>query len=362
MTQPHGAPPPSTGAAAPGGTGSDTSTAPADLGRGPARLLAYLAAGLSGACYVLGFFDDIGAIAVGLVVAGGLLAAAATLPRAGRLLVPAAVVAGTGALVLLQFVVRAPLVSTVVVVALVVAFLLAGATAAAVLIDAGLLKLPAPKPRRPAGPVPAGYPQGYGYGPYPGYPPGPYGPGGPGYGGQPGGGAGQPFGGPPSPYPPGDQPTVYTGPAPYRQPSGVAPVPPSAPTRVDTGSSEWFARPDQPAPTPAAGVPLVSGPDRAGAPGAPAPTPAAGVPLGSRPDRPGTPDQVDPSDQPVAAPADRRVAPSDPTILAPPPPGVPRAEPTVIAPVSTEPDATTARDDDLAEERRVADPWQRPQN
>ena len=186
-------------------------TPDAQLAPGPARLLALVAAGLAIVIYVIAFFDEgqvLGGLGGALLIAGGLLAGAAVLPKVGRVLVPAAVLVTTGTLLLLQsqVVYGAPVAA---IVALVLAFLQAGAVVGAVLLDAGIVRAPARRPSARSGygqPGPQGYGQpgfgqsgGYGqpgYGaPQPGYgqpgygQPGPYGSGPSGYGQQ---GAGQP--------------------------------------------------------------------------------------------------------------------------------------------------------------------------
>lgn len=123
-------------------------------------VLSFVELGLSGS--LIGF----------LLLGGGLLAGAALLPKVGRVLVPAAVVVVTGTLFLLQAVAQGGA-STTAIIALVLAFLQAVAVIGAVLLDAGLVKAPAPRPR-----APQGYGQPGGYGQYP-----------PGYGQQ--GGYGQ---------------------------------------------------------------------------------------------------------------------------------------------------------------------------
>jgi hypothetical protein len=144
-------------------------------------LLSFVEAGLSGS--LIGF----------LLLGGGLLAGAALLPKVGRVLVPATVIVVTGTLFLLQAVAQGGS-STTAIVALVLAFLQSAAAIGAVLLDSGLVKAPAPRPRAPQGygqpggygQYPPGYgqPGGYGqYGPQQGYPQQGYGA--PGYG-QPG--------------------------------------------------------------------------------------------------------------------------------------------------------------------------------
>lgn len=147
----------------------ETSAKPKDhqLAPGPARLLVLIAAGLALVIYVLGFLNDLGLgslFAGPLVLGGGLLAGAAVLPKVGRVLLPAAVAVITGTLLLLQGVTGTPGAPTMMIVALVLSFLLVAAVVAAVLLDAGILTMPAPRPS-----APPGYPQP-GYGTY-GQPP-----------------------------------------------------------------------------------------------------------------------------------------------------------------------------------------------
>ena len=142
---------------------------------GPARLLALLAAGLALVIYILGFVEDtqlINRVGGLLVIGGGLLGAAALLPKAGRVLVPATVLALVGSLALLQETAAGFEVATTTIVAVILAFLLTIALVGAVLLEAGVVKVPAPRPQ-------AAYPQ-QGYGGYGGQQPPGYG----GYGGQ----------------------------------------------------------------------------------------------------------------------------------------------------------------------------------
>jgi Family of unknown function (DUF5336) len=189
---------------APGTTSGETAAVRADaapaekggLAPGPARLLALVAAGLAVVFYLLGFFGEIGIVSglVGLlVVVGGLLAGSAVLPKAPRVLAPAAVITVSGMLALLQAVVAGNT-SGLLVGALVVAFLASLAAVGALLLDAGIVTAPAPRPKAPAyGQQPYGQqgwnPQpGYGqYGQAPGQPEhGQQGYGQQGYGAQPG--------------------------------------------------------------------------------------------------------------------------------------------------------------------------------
>jgi Family of unknown function (DUF5336) len=157
---------------APSTTSSNTAAVKADvapekggLPPGPARLLALVAAGLAVVFYLLGFFGEIGIVSglVGLlVVVGGLLAGSAVLPKAPRVLAPAAVITVSGMLALLQAVVAGNT-SGLLVGALVVAFLASLAVVGALLLDAGIVTAPAPRPKAPAyGQAPYGQQQPYG--------------------------------------------------------------------------------------------------------------------------------------------------------------------------------------------------------
>jgi Family of unknown function (DUF5336) len=191
------------GAAASGSTSPGTSSSESSAGSeapqlapGPARLGVLGAAGLGVVIYVLGFVEpglSSGSLIPFLLLSGGLLAGAVLLPKVGRVLVPAAVIVVTGTLFLLQDVAGGGA-STIAIVALVLAFLQSVAVIGAVLLDAGLVKAPAPRPSPPPGygqpgaygQYPPGYgqPGGYGqYGAQQGY--GQQGYGAPGYG-QPG--------------------------------------------------------------------------------------------------------------------------------------------------------------------------------
>ncbi|GAA1877194.1 hypothetical protein GCM10009836_68260 [Pseudonocardia ailaonensis] len=245
--------------------------------QGPVRTLVLVGAGLAVVVYLLGFFGDglSGALTVGpVLLVGGLLAGAVLLPRAGKLLVPSAVLSVVGFLVLLQVVVvatRAGL-GGILIVSLVLSFLQAAALTGAVLLDSGLVTMPAPRPAAPPqGYGPPGQPYGYG-----GYPPPQQGGGyvqqqqpqyGQ-YGYQPSGAYPQQYGG----YP-GQQP--YGGPG--QPPTGAQPV---------VGQPY----PGAPAGQPATGSQQVVG----GAPGAQAPS-AQPAPGQSSPGQP-------PSSQPSPAP------------------------------------------------------------
>ena len=235
------------------GSAAGTSPARSDaqLAPGPARLLALVAAGLGVVVYLFGFFAQFGIITTllgPLLVGGGLLVGASVLPKVGKVLLPGAVAVTVGMLMLLQAVVGGGA-STTVVVALVVAFLEAATAVGAVLLDAGIVTAPAPRPKAPGHEQQfPGYPQqGYaqpGYGPgypqqgsQPGYSQPGYGPQGsqPGYG-QPGYGAPQ--------Y--GTQPPAYDRPAPYGQP-GYGQQPPAAPEQPAWGQQQAPESSGQPA-------------------------------------------------------------------------------------------------------------------
>ncbi|MGH3614712.1 MAG: DUF5336 domain-containing protein [Pseudonocardia sp.] len=281
----------------PGTEPDETSAKPKDhqLAPGPARLLVLIAAGLALVIYVLGFAEDLGLgslLAGPLVLAGGLLAGAAVLPRVGRVLVPAAVAATVGTLLLLQGVTGTTGAPTMMIIALVLSFLLVAAVVAAVLLDAGILTMPARRPSPPPGHQQPGYgaygqPPGYGaaYGQYPeqgGYGQPGYGGGAPagysGYGGaQPGYGQPGQYGpspaGPSQPGPGYSQPTVsYSQPA-YGQPAG------SGPNAGGAQPGGWSGGP---------------APESAGTPSSghsPASGPAATLPTGSAEADPGGHDQ-----------------------------------------------------------------------
>ncbi|HYH31954.1 MAG TPA: DUF5336 domain-containing protein [Pseudonocardia sp.] len=213
---------------------TSTSTGQSQLAPGPARLLALVAAGLGLVVYLIGFLDlGLATTFVGvLIVGGGLLAGAALLPKVGRVLVPAAVMVTTGTLLFLQMVTSGST-PTPVIIALVLAFLQTVAVIGAVLLDAGLVKAPAPRPSAPPGygqpggygQYPPGYGQQGGYGQYGASPqgygqPGAYGYGQPGQYGQPG--YGQQGYGAPGGY--GQQPQAGWGQAPGQADPGGRPA------------------------------------------------------------------------------------------------------------------------------------------
>jgi hypothetical protein len=172
------------------------------LAPGPARTLVLAAAGLGLVIYLLGFVGEVSVTSSfggPMLVGGGLLAGTAALPRAGRVLAPAAVLVVTGTLLLLQLVTGIGG-QTVVVVALVLAFLETGAVLGALLLDTGLVAAWASRPR-----LAPPFAQQYG-----GYPPGPAGPA-PGYG-------------PPGHSQPGHSPPGFGSPGGYG-PYGAGPPP-----------------------------------------------------------------------------------------------------------------------------------------
>jgi hypothetical protein len=149
--------------------------APDGVVAGPARALALVGAGLGLLIYLLGFFGEVSVTSSfggPLLLAGGLLAGTAALPRSGRVLAPAAVLTVTGTLLLLQLAtgIGGP---AVVVVALVLACAQAGVVVTATVLDAGPGTRSVRRP--PAPPYPSGYagyppavgPAGYGAGAYP---------------------------------------------------------------------------------------------------------------------------------------------------------------------------------------------------
>lgn len=159
------------------------------VGSGPVRALALAAAGLGLVIYLLGYVGEVSVTSSfggPLAVAGGLLAGTAVLPRVGRVLAPALMLAGTGALLLLQMCIGlgAPL---VVIVATVVAFLQVVLLLGALLLNSGVLATGAGRspPYRASYP---GYRAGAGFGP-PGLPPG---------AGEAAGGVGSSYFGPPA--------------------------------------------------------------------------------------------------------------------------------------------------------------------
>ena len=140
---------------------------------GPGPLLALAAGGLGLISYICSFFQGLPVLSttaiMPLLLGGGLLAAATVLPKAGRLLAPAAVAVVVGLLTLVQVVFAGDSrVSVMAIVVVVLAVLQAGAVGAALMYDVGMLAAatrrlgwPASRrrqARRPSGPAP-GYPQ-----------------------------------------------------------------------------------------------------------------------------------------------------------------------------------------------------------
>jgi hypothetical protein len=219
---------------------------------GPARLLALLAAGLALVIYILGFVEDtqlINRIGGLLVIGGGLLGAAALLPKAGRVLVPASVLALLGSLALLQETAAGFEVPTTTIIAVILAFLLTIVLVGAVLLEAGIVKVPAPRPH-------AAYPQ-QGYGGYGGQQPPGYG----GYGQFPeqgggyGGAAQQPGYGQQGPYGAGGPAAGQPGYGGYGYGAGSTsspslPMPSSPPSQSPYGQGGYGQQPTvaQPAP------------------------------------------------------------------------------------------------------------------
>jgi Family of unknown function (DUF5336) len=299
--------------AAPASSSEPASTASEEpqLAPGPARLLVLATAGLGVVIYVLGFVETglSGSLIGFLLLGGGLLAGAALLPKVGRVLVPAAVTVVTGTLFLLQAVAQGGA-STTAIIALLLAFLQAVAVIGAVLLDAGLVKAPAPRPR-----AEQGYGQPGGYGQYPpGYgQPGGYGQYGPqqGYGQQQGYGApgyGQP--GQPGQY--GQQQPGYGQPG-YGAPGGFGQQQPQG----SWAQTEPGARPAGAAPSWYGGG-SEGGDTPSGGPGAPVPPGVSGEPTSAIPQTHPRPDNGDADktsvDQTriIKQPGDRQNGPSNP--------------------------------------------------
>jgi Family of unknown function (DUF5336) len=249
----------STAAAAPSSESAPTAPETPQLAPGPARLLVLGTAGLGLVIYVLSFVETglSGSLIGFLLLGGGLLAGATLLPKVGRVLVPAAVVVVTGTLFLLEAVAQGGA-STTAIVALVLAFLESVAVIGAVLLDTGLVKAPAPRPRAPQG---YGQPSGYGQ-----YPPGYGQPGG--YGQYPPQGYGQQGYGQPGQY--GQQPGFgqqgYGAPGGYgqQQPQGSwGQTEPG--TRAAGAAPSWYGGASEGGDTPSApGTP--AGPGTSGEP------------------------------------------------------------------------------------------------
>ncbi len=122
------------------------SDAPVSPGR-PARVPALASAALAVVFALLGFMGAVPAtdLAGALVLGGGLLAGAAALPRAGRVLAPAAVAASVGVVGLLQAVVVSRGGGGLLIAASAVAVLTWVATVVAALMDAGVFGSRAPR-------------------------------------------------------------------------------------------------------------------------------------------------------------------------------------------------------------------------
>jgi hypothetical protein len=199
-----------------------------------------------------------------LLLGGGLLAAATVLPKAGRLLAPAAVAVVVGMLTLVQVVFAGDnRVSVMAIVVVVLAVLETAAVGAALLYDVGMLAAPDPaarlarqqarQVRRAPAPAPSGYQgqpgAGYPGGPQGGYgyqqqpPPTPsYGTPAPGYGyGQPPNYPGPPGGGYPGYPPPGQPPGPGQPVGPGQQPGlgADAPTPGPAPDTPPEAMPAW---------------------------------------------------------------------------------------------------------------------------
>jgi uncharacterized protein DUF5336 len=175
---------------------------------GMARALAFAVLGLAVVIYLLGYAEDTTALVTSLpgilILGGGLLAGASTLPRTRRLLVPATVLTVVGVLELMLVVTQGPgSLGTTAIVAVLLAVLQLLAAIGALLLDQGLVNVSGDRLSRsgygrqggqpaPGVAQPGQYPQypGGGYGGQ--YPGSPYGaPGGYPASGQPGQQAGQ---------------------------------------------------------------------------------------------------------------------------------------------------------------------------
>ena len=256
---------------------ADPRPSAADVDRprsGPVAELALVAAGLGVVVYLLAFVDDVGprsSLIVPLLLGGGLLAGSVALPtvRAG-VLVPSAVAAVTGALLLLQDTAGGTS-SVVGIGALVLALLEAAAAGGAALLHAGVLR-GRPRAKKAAAP-PAGYPQQPGYPAFPGqqYPGQPF----------PGSYAGHPA----EPYA-GDQYAgehAYAQYARYGTPYGVPGYPPPPPYGAPgyDQAAALHGVPERP-PTPASGIPVAELPTAVTSTGGHRPVaPAPGDPAGT---------------------------------------------------------------------------------
>jgi hypothetical protein len=122
------------------GPPTDSGLAAYRLVPGAARALVLVAGALGLVIYLLGFVGEVSVTSSfggPLVVGGGLLAGVAVLPRVGRVLAPAAVLTGTGALFLLQLAIGIGW-PPVVLVATGLAFVETAAVVGALLLDNGL--------------------------------------------------------------------------------------------------------------------------------------------------------------------------------------------------------------------------------
>ena len=159
---------PGSGPAAPPAEQGTTPPTPPNTAVQPAVLAGAVLALLT---YLCGFFGASElAFPISLVLAGGLLALIGLLPKVGRVLVPAALLAAIGFFsLLLQVTSTSSLGSSGAVrwIALALSLLAAAAIVAALMFDVGVLTAPAPRPRTPAqqpGWSPYGPPGQPGYG------------------------------------------------------------------------------------------------------------------------------------------------------------------------------------------------------
>lgn len=270
---------------------------------GHVRLLAMAAAGLGFVIYLIGFFTEVklGNILPGpLVIGGGLLAGASLLPKAGKALLPAAVIITTGALMILQLLTNGT--SIVIIMVAVLALLQAIAAVVAVLLEAGVIAAPAPRPARPPAynqQAPSAFPQPYGQQGAGGFGQQGYGQQQPGFGqqqpgafgqtqqqqfGQQQGGYGvQPGYGQQAPTQSGQQ----QGGWPQQQENAAAPAPTAAWFAGDTPSSPGLPLPQN---APTAVVQSIPGMPSAGQQSASSTGPNPPVPSGAGPNGTGQPD------------------------------------------------------------------------
>ena len=197
-----------------GSAGGAAAAAP-PLAPGPARMVVLVGAVLALLTYLCAFFGaSVLLFPITLVVGGGVLGLMALLPGVGRVLPAATAISVTGFLMLLLGITSstsAAVGGAVGWVALAFGLLSAAALVGALLLDIGLVAMPAPKPAREQAAGPQGPWNQPGYGPAPGQPG--YAPNPGGYGPQPGYGEGYP--GQPGAFgqPPGYAPQGY-GPQP----------------------------------------------------------------------------------------------------------------------------------------------------